>query len=202
VTVLELESWQLLLTNGNNLKIAVTQRVLYHKGRAYDSLEHGWYRFLKDHTLIFIPNRTDQDFKSLADSVDALIITGGDDSAIRRTTELKLASIMMQQFKPIVGVCHGAFLLTDVLGGIVSQCDGHMDVDHVVDYFGQQFNVNSYHSQSIKKLHSTAQALVHDTDGDCEAWIDRNLAGIVWHPERMIDPWVPCEILNQLVPVK
>ena len=77
------------------MKIGLTQRVLYHKGRAYDSIEHSWYSYLKNHTLTFIPNRLDQDFEQLAESIDALIITGGDDSVLRRTTELKVASAMM-----------------------------------------------------------------------------------------------------------
>ena len=98
------------------MKIALTQRVLYHKGRAYDSIEHSWYRYLKSHTLSFIPNRLDQDFEQLADSHDCLIITGGDDSAIRRTVEFKLATAVMKQQKPILGICLGAFLLTDALG--------------------------------------------------------------------------------------
>jgi len=178
------------------LKIALTQRVLYHKGRAYDSIEHGWYRYLQNHTLSFIPNRLDQDFDTLANEHDCLIITGGDDSAIRRTTELKLASAMMKQIKPILGICHGAFLLTDVLGGKVDQCDGHMDTVHSINYFGQTLEVNSYHTQTITNLHSTASGLAYDNDGHCEAWIDRNIAGVVWHPERQTTPWLPSEISN------
>ena len=180
------------------MRIGLTQRVLYHKGRGYDSLEHGWYRFLKDHTLTFIPNRLDQDFIALSDSVDALIITGGDDSAIRRTTEFKIASLVMQQLKPVIGVCHGAFLLTDALGGFVDKCVGHMDTEHTVSYFGREVSVNSFHEQAIKKLHSSAQGLAYDQDGNCEAWIDKNLAGVVWHPERSEDSWLPSEIANLL----
>ena len=85
------------------MKIGLTQRVLYHKGRAYDSIEHGWYSYLKEHTLVFIQNRQDQDFQQLATDIDALIITGGDDSAIRRLTELKLATEVMKQQKPVIG---------------------------------------------------------------------------------------------------
>ena len=191
-------NWQQKPTVGN-LKIALTQRVLYHKQRAYDSLEHGWYRYLKDHTLIFIPNRLDQDFEALASSVDALIITGGDDSAIRRTTELKIATIMMQQFKPILGVCHGAFLLTDVLGGTIDICNNHMDTEHTVNYFDKTFTVNSHHTQTITKLHTSAHILAVDSDGNCEAWIDNNLAGVVWHPERMDTPWIPSEISTRFL---
>lgn len=178
------------------MRIGLTQRVLYHKGRGYDSLDHGWYLFLKDHTLTFIPNRLDQDFANLVDNIDCLIITGGDDSALRRSTELKIAGLMMMQFKPIIGVCHGAFLITDVLGGIVSPCEDHMDTEHNINYFDQKILVNSYHTQYITKLHSTGNILATDDQGNCEAFIDRNLAGIVWHPERSVEPWMPEEIAN------
>ena len=188
-----LANWQQQLTVGN-LKIALTQRVLYHKGRAYDSIEHGWYRYLSNHTLSFIPNRLDQDFEQLADSHDCLIITGGDDSAIRRTVEFKLATAVMKQQKPILGICHGAFLLTDALGGRVDQCEGHMDTEHAVEYFGLEHTVNSYHTQAITQLHSSATGLVYDNNGHCEAWIDQCVAGVVWHPERMEQPWLPSEI--------
>ena len=180
------------------MKIALSQRVFYHKGRAYDSIEHGWYSYLKNHTLVPIPNRLDQEFHKIAQEVDAFIITGGDDSAIRRTTELKLAITMLAEHKPVVGVCHGCFLLTDILGGEVEVVSGHMDVDHTVTYFGQEYLVNSHHSLAIKKLHTGARILATDSAGRCEAWIDGNLAGIVWHPERMKESWIPSEIQNLL----
>ena len=86
------------------MNIGLTQRVLIHKGRAYDSIEHGWYSYLKDHTLTFIANRTDQDFDKLADNLDLLIITGGDDSVRRRLTELRISTAMFKKQKHILGV--------------------------------------------------------------------------------------------------
>ena len=182
------------------MKIGLTQRVLYHKSRAYDSIEHGWYSYLQEHTLIFVPNRGDQNFKKLAESIDALVITGGDDSAIRRNTELKLATEVMKQGKPIIGVCHGCFLLVDVLGGKVGNIDGHLDVLHEINYFGETKTVNSHHNLCIEQPHSNATVLATDETGNCEAWIDSRLAiaGVVWHPERMPVAWMPDEI-NQLI---
>ena len=180
------------------MKIALSQRVFYHKGRAYDAIEHGWYSYLKNHTLVPLPNRLDQEFYKLAQEVDAFVITGGDDSAIRRTTELKLAITMLAEHKPVVGICHGCFLLTYILGGTVIEIDDHMDTEHNVMYFGQQYCVNSHHGLAIDKVHNHAKILATDTAGHTEAWIDGNLAGIVWHPERMTQPWIPSEIQNLL----
>lgn len=180
------------------MNIGLTQRVLYHNNRAYDSTEHGWYSYLKGHTLFFVANRLDQDFTSLADALDCLIITGGDDSAIRRTTELKLASQMLIQQKPILGVCHGCFLLQDILGGTIGDIDNHHDTEHSIIYNDTKINVNSYHTLSIKKLHTKGNALVTDEDNNIEAWVDNNVAGVVWHPERMETPWLPKEITKLL----
>ena len=176
------------------MKIALSQRVFYHKGRAYDAIEHAWYSYLKNHTLVPIPNTLEQDFQDLAQELDAFVITGGDDSAIRRTVELKLATAMMKQLKPVVGICHGCFLLTDVLGGQVVEIGDHMDSEHVINYYNQQIIVNSYHTLSVDKPHTSATILATDSQGHCEAWIDQNLAGVVWHPERMAVPFLPTEI--------
>ena len=168
------------------MKIILSQRVLIHRKKFYDAIEQVWYSYLKDHELIFLPNNLSQDFEALADEADCFIITGGDDSAIRRTTELKMATAMMKRQKPIVGVCHGCFLLVDVLGGKIGKISGHRNgVKHPVVYRRQEYIVNSYHGLVIEELHKSATPLAVDKDGNCEAWIDGNIAGIVWHPERM-----------------
>lgn len=176
------------------MKIGLSQRVLLHKNRAYDALEQGWYSYLKLHTLFPIANRPDQDFQELAEQLDCFIITGGDDSAIRRLTEIRLATAMMKLDKPVIGICHGCFLLTDILGGTVIDIVGHSDLEHTVNYFGELKTVNSYHTLSIKTPHKNAIVLANDNQGRCEAWIDGKVAGIVWHPERMSTPWIPIEI--------
>ena len=180
------------------MNIGLTQRVLLHRNRAYDALEHGWYRYLQNHTLSTVANRTDQDFVALAENLDALIITGGDDSAPRRATEIKIAKQMFLANKPVIGICHGAFLLTDMFGGQVVPAADHSDCDHSVYYFGEERIVNSYHNLAIKQLHRNATELVVDPQGHCEAWRDGMLAGVVWHPERQTQPWLPDEIQDLL----
>jgi len=180
------------------LIIGLTQRILYHNGQAYDSTGHGWYSYLKGHTPVPIPNRLDQDFEKLAEELDAVIITGGDDSTLRRTVELKLAGQMTLRRRPVIGVCHGAFLLTEVLGGTVEDTIGHHNTEHTVLYFGEPQQVNSYHTLAITKLPVTATALAQDPEGNIEAWIDGQVAAVVWHPERMKEPWIPDEIKNLL----
>jgi len=180
------------------LRIGLTQRILVHNGYAYDATSVAWYSYLKGHMLVVIPNRLDQDFEQLTQNLDAVIITGGDDSVLRRTVELRLAGQMTLRRKPVVGVCHGAFLLAEVLGGTIEDTVGHYNTEHAVMYFGDVYQVNSYHTLAITALPATATPLVTDSEGNYEAWIDTNIAGVVWHPERMKEPWLPDEIKNLL----
>lgn len=180
------------------MKVALSQRIIYNNGIAYDCTEHGWYSLLKNQELFFLPNTFDIDFDGLSNYVDVFIITGGDDSTLRRTIEVKFASKMMQRNKPVIGVCHGAFLITELLGGTVEPVEGHRDTTHNLIYKNQIVAVNSYHDLAITKLHKNGIPLCVDEQGHIEAFIDGKLAGMVWHPERMSDPWVPLEILDLL----
>jgi gamma-glutamyl-gamma-aminobutyrate hydrolase PuuD len=180
------------------MKIGLSQRVLLHKNRAYDALEHGWYSYLKAHTLFPIANRPNQNFSELANTLDCFIITGGDDSVFRRVSEIRLATQMIARNKPVIGICHGAFLLTELLGGVIVDVENHTDTTHEVNYFGELVVVNSYHSLGIKTLHKNATMLANDDQGFCEAWIDGKTAGIVWHPERMKNPVLPLTVAQML----
>jgi len=179
------------------LNIGLSQTILYHNKRAYDSLESDWYRYLKGHTLFAIRNDMEQDFVKIANNLDILILTGGVDYASRRAVEFKIASEMMKQLKPVLGVCHGAFLMTDVLGGLFIEDKSHLDTEHDIIYMDKKYTVNSHHSNVITVPHEGATVLATDTEGHCEAWIDGNIAGILWHPQRMDTPFLPTEIANK-----
>jgi gamma-glutamyl-gamma-aminobutyrate hydrolase PuuD len=111
---------------------------------------------------------------------------------------MRLATHMIARQKPVIGICHGAFLLTELLGGEIAEIDGHTDSEHEINYFGELITVNSYHSLAIKIPQRSATILANDDHGNCEAWIDGTTAGIVWHPERMTSPWIPDEIQSLL----
>jgi carbamoylphosphate synthase small subunit len=166
--------------------IGLTQRVLFHKERAYDSLEHGWYSCLQGHKLVTIPNRTDMDI-----DVDLLIVTGGDNHPVRDIVENKLVQQFILESKPIIGICHGAFLLTEMLGGKVDSIEGHMDSSHLIN--GTQM-VNSYHTLQILQHPEQSTVLATDEQGNCESWIYKNIGAVVWHPERMNEPYWPKQI--------
>jgi len=177
------------------MKIGLTQRVLTHNKQVHDSLDHNWYRLLKGHELVPIPNRDDLDYESLSKSLDLLIITGGGNERIRITTEVSLATEMSKLGKPILGICHGAFLLTEILGGKTrTGKENHYNVEHLVHSKYQPHRVNSFHTVAIDKVPPNSVSLCIDDDGDCESWIKDNVCAIVWHPERMTIPYIPTEI--------
>jgi GMP synthase-like glutamine amidotransferase len=176
------------------MKIGLTQRVLFHRRQAHDSLDHAWYEYLAGHELVVIPNRLPVEITEL----DALIITGGDDHHIRNHVEHELASRMFLCNLPVIGICHGCQLLTQKLGGAVVPVDDHQDCYHEVFYQDEPHLVNSYHKLRIEKVPPGATVLAHDPDGYVEAWIQGRTAGIMWHPERMAQPWIPLEISRLL----
>jgi GMP synthase-like glutamine amidotransferase len=186
------------------MKIGLTQRVVLYSeksGITGDFTDHGWYDtpLTKGHTLIPVPNRKDLDYDGLAEELDLLIITGGMNEDIRVITETEIATSMVSMGKPVLGICHGAFLLTHILRG---QVDGdkeqHFFSNHTNYYEtqGREVEVNSSHTVFIKEKPPGAQVLCTDPEGDCESWIKDNICAIVWHPERMDVPFVPDEILE------
>ena len=176
------------------MKIGLTQRVLLHRGRAHDSLDHSWYEFLQGHALVSIPNRLPVEISD----INALIVTGGDNHPVRNQIEHELVDHMLACNLPVIGICHGCQLLTQRLGGSVAPVDGHMDSYHEVFYQDESHLVNSYHSLRIEQPPPSATVLARDTDGYVEAWIQGCTAGIMWHPERMMKPWIPKEIQRLL----
>jgi len=176
------------------MRIGLSQRVLLHRDRAYDSLEHSWYEYLQGHTLIPIANRLCTKFPD----IDLLIITGGDEHPVRNQIEHELVSNMLSRNLPVIGVCHGCQLLTQRLGGSVVPVADHQDCYHEVFYQEQPHLVNSYHKLRIEQAPLGATVLARDPDGYPEAWIQGRTAGIMWHPERMQQPWWPDEVKRLL----
>jgi putative glutamine amidotransferase len=149
---------------------------------------------LQGHTLIPIANRLPIDITDL----DALIITGGDDHPVRNQIEHELVDSMLSRDLPIIGVCHGCQLLTQRLGGSVVPVEDHQDSYHEVFYQDESHLVNSYHTLRIERPPKNATVLARDPDGHTEAWIMGRTAGIMWHPERMAQPWIPAEVQRLL----
>jgi putative glutamine amidotransferase len=168
----------------------------------FDCLERSWYDFLSGHTLIPHANTVTVD-ESI--EFDCLVLTGGPDSLARNTTENNLFLHAIKRKKPIIGVCHGAFVVNELTGGsndiIPELIPAHDNTKHMVEMDGKTIEVNSYHGQVIRKLGSTMIPLAtHTPDATIEAFRHHTLPifGIVWHPERMENPVLPQAVQNIL----
>lgn len=162
-----------------------------------DALEQDWHRFLNGHELIVHPN-LGKVVPNL--DYDCLILTGGPDSLSRHQTEDALFAHALEQHKPIVGFCHGAFVINDLTGGTNGRICGHEAGFHHISMNGVKHTVNSHHSQCLSHLGDSMIAVAWDQDGNIEAFqhISKPIHGVVWHPERMSDPVLPTAVKNLL----
>ena len=181
------------------MRILISQRevIVPPSFFTFDALERSWYNLLSNHKLIPIPNicRIDESIE-----YDCLVLTGGPDSIERHITEDLHFKYALNQNKPIIGVCHGAFAVNDLTGGKNGKVDGHWQTDHAIYMDGQEYLVNSYHEQSIASIGEEMVVVATDEEYNIEAFKhkDKPIFGIVWHPERMENPVLPMEVRQLL----
>ena len=164
----------------------------------FDCLERSWYSFLGNHHLI--PHANTRTVDETID-FDCLVLSGGSDSVARNVTENLLFVHAIKRKKPILGICHGAFVVNELSGG-KNQIDWnnvptHENSEHEVTMDGKKVLVNSYHGQTITQLGPQMIPLaIHEPDQTIEAFKHQALPiyGIVWHPERMEVPVIPEEV--------
>lgn len=180
------------------MRIGLSKTILMHNNVVYDAIEQGWYNTIKGHSLFFVPNTMNQDFNLMATDLDSFIITGGEDNPLRKQVELELATKLIERGKPVVGISRGAFVITEMLGGTIAPINNHNGMDHPIFYHREVREVNSYHDHCIASLPDNTDILCLDYLGNPEAFINGNLAGIVWNPELMKEPWIPPEIAYML----
>lgn len=178
------------------MNIGLTQRIFYYNDIAYDCLEHGWQQLLGGHTLTSIANNPEQDFTKLVKDLDFIIFTGGDASPLRLKTEIRLLTECYKQNKPILGVCHGALLINQLEEGVNVECENHYNIEHDVLMDDEIHTVNSFHQNKILQLADGFDVLATTRSGDIEAFKHRkrNIWGIIWHPERMINTVLPKDL--------
>jgi GMP synthase-like glutamine amidotransferase len=184
------------------MKLLLSQREIVVKNSmgvemTLDALERDWHKFLHKHEILTYPNVIDVDSNI---DFDCLILTGGPDSFARHYTENALFDLALKKQKPVVGICHGAFVINDQTGGQNGHIPGHEACWHDVTMDSVKYRVNSHHSQSIESLGPDMVAVAVDEDGNIEAFqhCTKQIYGVVWHPERMPDLVLPVAVKNLL----
>lgn len=177
-------------------KVLISTRTLRNGSEfLFDALERGFFSMFRDWQITALHNKKNQNFIDLAATHDMLVLSGGDDHPQRLLTEIEAIKQFRMRDKPILGICHGAFLLTQLWNGKLIAVEGHRRTKHTVNYKDTELTVNSYHGSSITEAPEGAEVLVTDQDGYIESWKLGNTLVVVWHPERDSENnhWMPAE---------
>jgi putative glutamine amidotransferase len=216
----------------NNLTEKQQQNLEYYRLALRDASAEMKVLFLPDSKIP--AENLQQIAATVCDDLQGLIISGGADlppemfgaapdpnlgelvPSMRPTFEKELATIMLAQQKPVLGICYGAQLLNVLEGGtliqdISSRCPNAIEhregARHIVyiepgtclqGWLGENGEVASYHHQSIEKIAPTARLAALAPDGIIEA-VEfpqyRFCLGVQWHPER----WRESETTQRLL---
>lgn len=165
-----------------------------------DCLAHDWPRFLKrsmpETSWLMLPNLGAEisDYVEKL-GVSSLIFSGGEEWGIfplRDETEQELFHWAAD--KPMLGICRGAQVINQLLGGNVTSVQAHVACKHKIKLDTriaglEECVVNSYHNFGIGAADLAAGLIpfAWSPDGYIEGFIsadDSRICGIMWHPER------------------
>ena len=172
------------------MKIAISQRQVEINGFVYDCLEQGWYEFFLGHEIIPVPN-----LNNIGLDINMLVLSGGETTNARYNTEVACTAWAIENNVPILGVCHGAFLLNFLYSGVNAKTLGHQNTTHKFYMEDQEYTVNSYHQLMIHELGLGLNAIAY-CENVVEGFKHSQLPvwGLVWHPERMDVPVLPNDL--------
>ena len=129
---------------------------------------------------------------------------------IRDAIEFKLIEEFMKLGKPILGICRGFQIMNIALGGTIYQDNGtecnayhaspgnafrthktYCNPSFLMELYGDEFTVNSWHHQSLKKLADNLVPIQYSFDYRCiEGVVHKTYPyiGVQWHPEYLCKP--------------
>jgi N5-(cytidine 5'-diphosphoramidyl)-L-glutamine hydrolase len=183
-------------------RVGVTMREVHNPGTGElrDALAAAWNDFLAwalpEAVWMPLPNAGQGAVRTLETfSLNALILSGGDDlgaSERRDATERALLEACRVQGLPVFGVCRGAQLMWDTLGGALVPVEGHVAQRHALTRAdgtaGTGAEVNSYHRWGLpgSAIPERIAPLAFAPDGSVEAFVHpaRHWTAVMWHPER------------------
>ncbi|BCN27325.1 gamma-glutamyl-gamma-aminobutyrate hydrolase family protein [Vibrio alfacsensis] len=191
-------------------RIGITQRVdvIESYGERRDALDQRWYELVVALGCmpVPLPNIPRHLVRELMDGLNlaGVILSGGNNIAEldyhaldiateRDEFERALIQYTIETDIPLLGVCRGMQFINHHLGGSVVRIKGHVAVEHELIMLKREFDlprtVNSFHHWAIPSngLAHGLVPLAADTQGNIEAYMhkERNVVGIMWHPERV-----------------
>tara|TARA_B100000579_G_scaffold437691_1_gene468236 strand:+ start:538 stop:1170 length:633 start_codon:yes stop_codon:yes gene_type:complete len=190
-------------------RIGITQRAEFidTSGETRDALDTRWTQLLPEIDLLPVPlpNQRPDLIPVYVNELklEGFLLTGGEDLSYlnpasrdklsaRDEFEYALISYAVENEMPLFGVCRGMQVINYYFGGKLEEVEGHVAVSHtivpLVEDIPLSSTVNSFHRWTVPSngLPTTFIPLAEDQEGNIEAYIhkSKNIAGIIWHPER------------------
>jgi len=189
-------------------RLGITQRVenIHRYSERRDCLDQRWATMALHlgYLPLPLPNLATDQVPKLLDNLqlDGVLLSGGNSIASlepesedaapeRHRFESALLEQAIERKLPLIGVCRGMQLINFELGGRLSPISGHVAKRHSLTQEGDvqiPEEVNSYHNWAIPRdgLAAELTPLAFDSAGNVEAFecSEKNLLGIMWHPER------------------
>ena len=176
-------------------------------GETRDALDTRWAQLLLEIDFLPVPlsnQRPDLIPVYVRElKLDGFLLTGGEDlSYLNPSSEDKLSardefeyaliSHAVKNEIPLFGVCRGMQIINYYFGGKLEEVEGHIVTSHTIISLVEEIQlppiVNSFHRWAVpfNGLPTTFIPVAVDEDGNIEAYIhkSKNIAGIIWHPER------------------
>lgn len=187
--------------------VLVTQRVYVNidYGERYDQLDQRWITFLQSLDIwpVLAPNNPSLIKKFIEKhSIDGVLLTGGNslvryggDAPERDETEKTLLDWALNKDVPLLGVCRGMQVIQNYYDNELCNVTGHVGERHILsvesgcrlsDSLLHYPSVNSYHNQGATDVSGDIVKAAESEDGVVMAieHIDRQVFGVMWHPER------------------
>lgn len=181
----------------------ITPTVKYSKKRGYIFfLEKNWFNYSKKLKInLLIYNFTEQPFDFIKkNKIKGVILSGGNDLSslikkkenhFRDKKEIELINFCIKNKVPILAVCRGFQVITNLFGSKISKCEKHVKKNHRINILPNNYilqkslDVNSYHNYNIKKLVKNFDILGKHSDNSIEIAIyKKNVLCFMFHPER------------------
>lgn len=180
-------------------KILVSMReCIGTHGEQWDVLDVRWIEFLHAAGLlpILMPNNVEHVKSLLANiPISGVLLTGSgevpknvDDFSTRDAAERMVIEYAINHKVPIRGVCRGMQHLAQYYGAVLTGCEGQIAAQQSIIFEGEMRKVNSYHNFSLTNLPECFEITGTSQDKliiKAIAHKELNIAGIMWHPERM-----------------
>jgi gamma-glutamyl-gamma-aminobutyrate hydrolase PuuD len=186
------------------MKVLISSNFKKHFDTRVDFIDYYWLNFFDKKKIDFtlLPNKKKLALEKIKNSkkIDLIIIPGGSDlfkrdkiSKIRLNLEKFLIKYSIKKKIPLLGVCRGMQLINHYYGGKLNKVKDHMKIKSKIFLRDSLFKkkimtVKCYHNFGINEhnLGKNLEIKAVDNNNNIEMFEhkQKNIIGVMWHPER------------------